>query len=278
MYPTLDTQSQARGRRKRPQARLIPTTVPQEENLWESQTIGVTGLTDIAQVQHCLMQLQVHTATRPRAAGVKLAAGALVTISTLRGKASSHSRYLTPPIIRSIFFEHSRVRNLVHYSAHSDKNLVEALQILSDQCGNAIHGVQLNIPFLTLDKLEWDSRRITDHIRTFLFCSKHQDRSEEYSPCITRVIFDASGGTGTEFDPSRVIPVLIRMRSLFPMLPITISGGLCGENLIRLTDDIMDAIPGISFDAEGRLRDEHDQLVLHRVNSYIDAAMSLFDR
>lgn len=92
----------------------------------------------------------------------------------------------------------------------------------------------------------------------------------EYRGLITDVLIDVSAGKGVPIDPAKVRGIVEAMRTWNANLGIGIAGGLCAETLPAVADLVREY--DLSIDAEGRLRNDRDELDLEKVRAYLGAA------
>ena len=95
------------------------------------------------------------------------------------------------------------------------------------------------------------------------------DRLARYVGLMTHVLFDMSGGTGKPLDPDESIPVLEALYESFEYLQgIGVAGGL-GPGTVHRLKPLIERFPDLSFDAEGRLRNEDDALDLKKTLPFL---------
>jgi len=95
-----------------------------------------------------------------------------------------------------------------------------------------------------------------------------------YKGLVDYVLLDPSGGIGRQFDPEVERPYL---EALVDMgIGLGVAGGLSPSTL-HLLEPLVKDFPQLSIDAEGRLRNQDDQLDLTVVSSYLQKAYELLD-
>lgn len=147
-------------------------------------------------------------------------------------------------------------------------------------------GVEINVP--------WPPPEQIDHFRQYSDCShvvlqigpkmlegpyKLEVVAElvadrEYRWLITDVLIDISGGTGKEIGLPFARRMVECLRAWNQDLGIGIAGGLCAETLPVFADIVREH--GLSIDAEGKLRNERDELDLDKVRAYLDSAARIW--
>ncbi|MDO8571756.1 MAG: hypothetical protein Q7R79_03695, partial [bacterium] len=95
-----------------------------------------------------------------------------------------------------------------------------------------------------------------------------------YEQLIDYVLLDPSGGTGKMFDPRVERTYLDKLADLG--VGLGVAGGLSPSTL-HLLQPLINDYPNLCIDAEGRLRNQDDQLDLTVAGSYLQKAYELFD-
>jgi hypothetical protein len=220
-----------------------------------------------------------------------IAFGALISSKTIRDIRNKYpNRYPLPTQLDNIF-KHFHEDNLLtlHYSADDDKTLTEDVGLAIQTIGGALDGLQINMGDKTSGRSPNPNKvaAIADvypHMRIVLQISPDQvDSSAEmwryvrtYAFSITDVLFDGSCGKGIDFFSYRLNVENMRsalsdLRSSFPHLGLGIAGGLSAATLPQVAE-LIQGIPDLSIDAEGRLRDKADHLDVGAAIEYVIAA------
>ncbi|MBI2633130.1 MAG: hypothetical protein HYW78_01945 [Parcubacteria group bacterium] len=242
--------------------------------------IGVTGFMYQSEVVSALSAL-------PKQSSRKLMIGVLASSKTVNRKQNKHPRSF-PKIetIEDIFIDHPNALNLIHYSTDDDKNLESQLILLRGFGGKNLHGFQLNITWpelraLDLIKKFFPDLRLVLQVGSKAFemieydIKKFGKKLNDYRTLIDAVLIDPSGGKGKSFDLHNAYHYIDTVATLYPSLGIGIAGGLCAETVDRI-EPLIERFPYLNIDAQGKLRDENDNLCLADAVNYITRALSLF--
>jgi hypothetical protein len=222
-----------------------------------------------------------------------LMVGVLTNSKTLAGGTNRWpGRYPKVEKIPSIFTEHPRILNLIHYNTDDPSTLTAQLNRLVDIGGPNLHGIQLNIPWpavAALDRFRWatfhEQRIVLQIGRTALAAAEHSPTKlaemvgRYLNPLrvIDAVLLDPSGGEGRSVEPGWARPFL-RAISDHHSVELGIAGGLSYESL-DLVEPLLEEFPCLSIDAEGRLRRRpQDYLDLEAAAKYFEGALALFGR
>ncbi|MDD3480854.1 MAG: hypothetical protein PHW75_01330 [Patescibacteria group bacterium] len=257
--------------------------------------IGITGFmpTDPIRPLTALLpgRARAHLgATHP---GPKLMVGILASEKTLNGiKNKWPHRYPEISEIGSIVEDDNRVLNLVHYNT---KGTDVALQLgkIHTLAGmpNRLDGFQLNIPWTDPDQIEgylqWADRNLEDgrscqyivqqiggHAFEVISHDPKRlvDRLEQYGESIDYILLDPSGGLGQYYTADHFRPYLDELYSEYRSYGVGIAGGLSPGNL-KVVAELAAEYPFLSIDAEGRLRDENDDLDIGLASAYLKEAL-----
>lgn len=240
--------------------------------------IGVTGFMSSSEVAAVLSVV-------PEKSRYSLMVGVLASGKTLLGgQGKWPGRY--PPVekIGDIFLSDPRVVNLVHIATADRANLSEQLQNVLALGGPCLHGIQLNISWPNPGDLEAVAKR---NVRLILQVGgKALEQSQSvigfcellgaYDGLITDVLIDPSGGAGKPFDMETARTRLTILRENFPQFGFVVGGGLSAETVGEIAP-LVAAFPGLSIDAEGRLRtpQPEDQLDIERAKQYVTRAFQM---
>lgn len=242
--------------------------------------IGVTGFMRWSEVQQALFWI-------PEDETRLLMVGVLVSDKTLYGLANKHPRRF-PPIesVPSLFSSDPRALNLVHFNTHDQGLLLEQMLMVRMRAGENFHGFQLNVA--------WPEVRVLR-----IYRSEHREavivlqlgggamkeigyntsvltqRLRHYDGLIDYILIDPSGGLGLAFDATRAIKELTAIRNAIPNLGLGLAGGL-GPDTIGNIEEVVREFPNLSIDAEGKIRDEDDNLDLRKAHRYVQGALEIF--
>lgn len=229
----------------------------------------------------------------------QLMAGILVSRKTANGIPDRYpNRYPKPEALPALLQEASRssaTLSLVHYNTDTPDNLLSECEKLIQVAGPNLQGLQLNLcwphPALTQEL----HRRYPDFFITLQvgsqalqqfelrkngeFCAYEAIRMvvqvQQYEDSIQGILLDPSGGRGETLQSARLLP-LVQALTHRTGLSVGVAGGLSGRT-IGLLNNLPEACPYLSIDAEGRLRNLHDDsLNLSAVAMYLSAAFDIF--
>lgn len=240
--------------------------------------VGVTGFMASSEVGMVLGAVP----EKPR---YSLMVGVLASGKTLRGEPGKWpGRYPVIGNIENIFVSDPRAVNLIHYATADRVNLSDQLNKLVEIAGPRLHGFQLNICWPNPGDLEGVAKR---NMRLVLqIGAKALEQSQSvlgfcellgaYDGLITDVLIDPSGGTGQLFDIEAARARLSIIREYFPELGFGVGGGLSPETIDAIAP-LVSEFPGLSIDAEGRLRtpQPEDKLDLERAKKYVARAFQI---
>jgi hypothetical protein len=212
----------------------------------------------------------------------RLAIGILASPSTLHGRPPSRfpERYPAATRIREIidagaaevryatsrlFSLKERCLRIIHYASH-EPDLLAQLERLTEIAGPNLDGFQLNIAWPPVMDLEaWSQahpgKRIVIQVNSAMIASCGGDAIAltanlgRYHGVMTDVLFDPSGGQGKALDLASARAFLETFHRLFKdRVGIGVAGGLDAGSVASLAPLFRDW-PGLSIDAEGRVRD-----------------------
>lgn len=246
--------------------------------------VGVTGFMTAKEVM-----IVLDNCLTPDEARAKVMVGVLASDTTLSGKKNNHPRqYPLREDIEDIFNDNPLALNLVHYNTHSEDNLLEQLMRAYQYGGKNCHGLQLNIAWpdihvLSELKLAYPEIVIVLQIGSLALDELDNDLVKlievltDYRDYIDYILLDPSGGTGKRFDinTAKAIIVALQQKDLDKSFGIGVAGGIDAENVLGL-QELFDLHPELSIDAQGRLRDENDDLDTYTAWLYVLTAMMAY--
>jgi len=210
--------------------------------------------------------------------GRSLMVGVLVSAKTLGGERNKYPRrYPLVEDIAGIFVDDPRCLNLIHYSSDVAPDGGTLLRLL-DLGGPHCHGFQFNGAWPRiwhLDRLFAATEPADRHLHIVLQARREADGfslppEDEYCDSATDVLLDASGGRGLPLDVAAAREGLLELLD-WDGLGYGVAGGLCAETVGALAP-LMAEYPGLSIDAEGRLRTAEDDLDMAKVRAYLRAS------
>jgi hypothetical protein len=188
--------------------------------------------------------------------------------------------------IRSLFFEDSRLLNLVHFSTEKGfegsvlRDLTRLIELAGEQC----HGFQLNMVWPNPTTLENLHLQTGKNLRIVLQMNdeaienvggtpeKVAQKLSEYEGLITDVLLDGSGGRGKPIEPMRAQMFLQEIERKNPWLELGAAGGLDGDYLHKIAP-LFTQFPNLNIDAQGKLRNEENRLDIAKSKKYLTASI-----
>lgn len=246
--------------------------------------IGITGFNDRQQVQEVLN-------IWPRRAERKLMVGVLLSSNVLyKTKKPRSPRYPESDLIRDIFIRDERCLNLIHYNTKNPDNLAAELFDAIAVAGPNLDGFQLNIKWPKISELKKFREREAEQVivlqvgaRAFEEVddspTKMAEKVAAYSDLVNYVLLDQSGGKGLKMNAELLKPFVEEIRAQTSgELAIVAVGGL-GPEFEQFKEPILELVkicPSLSIDAEGKLRDEADNLIVRAAVEYVTQALDFF--
>jgi hypothetical protein len=177
------------------------------------------------------------------------------------GQVSDPSQYIPQDELSNVFVDDPRVFNVLHYNSRAHGLLGQIERLLSNV--EIADGIQLNIP--------WPDPAILRRLRERYYVEVILQVSAEamnmldnnpntiaakirqYDGLIDYVLIDPSGGVGTEFELSRIVPILEDCIALGLDIGLGVAGGLRAGRLDVLKP-LLKICPDLSWDAQAGLR------------------------
>ena len=247
-----------------------------------SPYIGITGFSKPEEV---FSALEVF----PKGISRKLMVGVLASYRSLRGipmKPRWAKRMPDPTTISRLFLNDERVVNLIHLSTEEETVLEDMLKIHS-LAGQNFHGFQLNIAWPQINQLISYRAAVGRGYRIVLQIGQKameavggtiQDTANKlshYVGVIDDILFDPSGGQGKPFDTRQAYEFLSAISDKGWNIGLGVAGGL-GPDSLNLVEPLIAKFPNLSIDAEGRLRNNQNDLDLKAMSDYLAKALQLF--
>lgn len=225
----------------------------------------------------------------------KIMIGVLVSHKTLlKELPDNQKRYPHIDDVRKIFIEDDVYFNCIHFNSKDFENLFIHLSMLTQI--PHINGIQLNISWPPVKILRQFKSKFPE-IKIILQIGERAYREvgesprslysklTEYSDSLDFILFDMSGGNGILIDTNdTLIKMVADLYQKMPNIGIGVAGGLSYDSisaLVRMFETLksLNHDPNrISIDAEGRLRDENDLIIIGSVLKYILASYALFEK
>ena len=240
--------------------------------------VGITGVTTRSQSE--AISKYVEALGWPQATQVMV--GVLASYKGLCRQPVNRNQYPEVEQIGSVLINDRGLLNLVHYNSRADGLAAQLIELLSD--AGWADGVQLNIP--------WPPPEVLRRFRSRTYMTVVQQISTRayrmaggtperlvrslsaYEGLIEYVLIDPSGGTGHAFDAEFAKSALTALVDSQLEFKWGIAGGLGTDNLERLRP-LLDLYPGLSWDAQARLRTADDRLDPGKWEPYLAASWSL---
>ena len=205
----------------------------------------------------------------PQGPDLVLGVGVMASWKTIKGLPTKWVNSF-PPIqtVAGIFEPDPRVFNVLHYASDVEpERFFEQLVVATLFGGVNMEGLQLDIEWpsasaLALYKKYFPKIKIIlqvgpQALETVNHSAKEIARrvAEEYAPYIDYVLLDGSGGRGIPMETGPLLEKIAAIKENAPDLAIAVAGGL-GPNTLHLVEPILRVYPGVSIDAQGKLRKE----------------------
>ncbi|OGC58182.1 hypothetical protein A3A70_00405 [candidate division WWE3 bacterium RIFCSPLOWO2_01_FULL_42_11] len=242
--------------------------------------VGITGFMSRAEVDAVLSEF-------PKTAARALMVGVLVSSKTLRGVPNKWpNRFPAVGNVAGIFPSHPQALNLIHYSTDDKASLHDQLVELVQLGGANLHGFQLNIAWPMPGAVR-HFREAFPHLKLVLQVGWHAFEMVHHSPkllaervlyygdSIDYVLLDPSGGLGKPLDVSKARGYLTALVTQMGFAQLAVAGGL-GPDTLSLVEPLVKEFSELSIDAEGRLRDADDHLLLEACHVYVAKALGIF--
>jgi hypothetical protein len=243
--------------------------------------IGVAGFTADWQVSGLLRSVP------ERVAGRRIMIGVLVSERTLHGRAEPWGAKRLPAIdqIAGIFADHPLALNAIHLYAPGEEPLADSLRAVTEVAGPRLHALQLNAVWppptaLRAYREAFPSVGLVLQIGRGAIAAVEGSpeilarRLADYGGLVDAILLDSSGGRGIPIDTGTAGTFLAAIAAARPELGLGVAGGL-GPETLDLVAPLAGRFPGLSIDAEGRLRDAGDRLVPARAADYVRRALAM---
>ncbi len=225
--------------------------------------IGITDFTNFGQVQKMLDIFKSHI---PLGSNRKLHVGLMMSYKTLHGLPSKWSTVFPPKETIADIFSSDEAYNCLHYADYdNDPALWESLSRAISYCGTGIHALQLDMTWPDPNQIANGMHTSRKQIEIILQIGRNAlaeanddpqavvERLKEYDGVIHRVLLDKSIGRGIGMDAHLLLPFARAIKESLPSIGLGAAGGL-GPGTVDRIKPLLDEIPDISWDAQGRLR------------------------
>lgn len=252
----------------------------------KEKIVPYTGITGVMAKEDVRAVLDARSPWSKR----KIMIGVLASSKTINGELNGQpDRYPTPEQMGSIFEDHSKALNLVHFSTKDPGVLFEDMVKAFTLAGPYCHGLQLNIA--------WPDSKAIEHFRIKAYPAtivlqigarafetiEHSPQKladkidKEYKYFIDYVLLDPSGGMGKPLDPEDLRGYLRALGEKEMSVGLGVAGGLSPSTLYDLLFPLATDFPDLSIDVETGVRDENDRLDTNLAISFIKKAECLFE-
>lgn len=247
------------------------------QNVHERRSyFGVTGYMAAREVEATL------TTRLPESRDLMV--GVLMSRSKLCGGMPRYvGRYPEPHEVKTIFVNHPRAINLIHYASNDKATLPDQIEQLIEIGGEHLKGFQFNMIWPDPQHL----RSVAERMERIVLqlngpAIKKAGRTPEavaerllaYEGCVSDVLFDLSGGNGKMLDIEHARRFLSYLVPKLPHFVFGAAGGL-GPETIGIVKPLLKEFPALNIDAESWLRDASDALDIGRTNEYLAKAGTL---
>lgn len=241
--------------------------------------VGITGFMSQNEIQSVLDSM-------PKDSNRLLMVGVLASQKTLRGEKNKWpNRYPRVGNIGDIFFRDSRTLNLIHYNTKEPESLAEQLDEMTRLGGQNLEGFQLNLAWPSRDAIiayhkvcggKFIVLQVGGKAFEMVNHSPKElaERVSWYEHVVDYVLLDPSGGYGVPFDTNKARIYLEALRGYNLDIGLGVAGGLSPTTL-NLVQPLLSDFPDLSWDAEGKLRDEQDNLVIRTSVDYVQMSCRL---
>lgn len=241
--------------------------------------IGITGFMARGEVERMLNLM-------PPSSKRSLMVGVLASWKTMYENRVT-GRYPSINDISRIFVQHPLALNLVHYNTRYTEDLCEQLENLTILGGDDLHGFQLNFTWPPISELKKYRSIFRDKIIVIVINPEAFEdaknspqilasRIEDYNGLVDYVLLDRSCGCGIPLDTTSMREYLDVLYKKDIDMGIGIAGGLDGNNL-HLIEPLVEEFPGLSIDAEDKLRNPYDDsLNLDIAEIYLNRLLEIF--
>jgi len=220
----------------------------------------------------------------------KLMIGVMMSFKTMMGIQSKWSSvWPKNNQVASIFVEHPRVFNTLHYADYDDVSVLKNLLNARNYGGSNLHAIQLDMVWpeprmLGLFREKHPEIKIVLQINSNAM-SQMEDkptlvtqRLARYGQSVDYALLDKSHGKGVGMDAEGLLPFAMAIAENLPGIGLAVAGGL-GPETMHLVGPIVQEFPTVSIDAQGRLRpsgNAMDPIDWDMANKYLVEAVKVF--
>lgn len=254
---------------------------------WKKTYVCVTGITTKAELEGVVSAFK-DSGYSVGDSGHVPAVGFLASYKTINNIETTNKRYPKQKALAELLEEiDSKILKAVHYNTRDTADLPK--QINKATKGGYCDLIQLNIIWPDpkhVRKIKESRERtgiilqVSNESMKGLSVKDIANRILCYT-AIDHVLIDPSRGRGIDFDIKHSAALYSAIRETMPTLSIGFAGGLCGDNIEKITKALAKRLGTTDFsrDAEGKVRDKindeffgNDVLNIGKVKSYIQNA------
>lgn len=242
--------------------------------------VGIAGITSRTQIEK-ILSLGIDLGDR------RIMMGVLANTSTLAGKRSKQypARYPRADQLNKIFYPHPGVLNIVHFQSERPGKIAQQLRTISEQCGELLHGFQINNAWPDAGEL-WSHRAVFPHHRIVLQLNRSvlsepdvdklaHKIHRQYNDAVHYLLIDGSQGTGRPIDITLTAQLIAALHKHAPRMILGVAGGLSGDTIKRI-EPLTKIYPNLCWDAETALREPDDSaLDLSAIRRYLLASQEM---
>ena len=223
------------------------------------------SVTDVRTAEQAERFRQAFLSARGAATGYKLGIGVMMSYNVLNGRPSRFTNaFPRPDELSSIFRPNSSQLNTLHYADYEGRDVKATLERVTRLCGPHLQALQLDMTWPDPNIL---ARYRERHPNIELILQIGQPaldlvhgepaqvlaRVRAYRGIIANILLDGSIGTGKLLSEEACRPVFRALWDNLPEVELGIAGGL-GPETLYLLNSLLEDFPGLSFDAQSRLR------------------------
>jgi len=249
--------------------------------------IGITDFMNAGQARKMLKALADTNVLYRRRLGV----GVMMSWKTLNGRPTKWSKaFPKNEDVAGIFINNAWAFNVLHYADYDSHPVLENLTKAAEYGGPQMNAMQLDMPWPDVFDVR-KFRQLHPDVQIIIQASTvaldavnnspHEmiQRLEAYGDSIDYVLLDKSMGRGLGMDAQALIPFATAIVEGIPRLGLVAAGGL-GPDTLHLVEPLAETYPGVSTDAQGKLRPSGSALNpvdWAMAQAYLEKAARYFD-
>lgn len=251
------------------------------------------GITDFTSCEQVIKMLEVFGGHKAPGSQRMLHVGVMMSFKTLNDIKTKWSKAFPPKeTIADIFYATDKeVYYCLHYADYDHNTKSADLARGLEYAGPFVNAVQLDMPWPDPEIVTNAIHMLRGRIEVILQVGESAIKEAgndparivcrlgDYEGVVHRVLLDKSMGRGLGMDAVGLIPFAQAIRQNFPKLGIGAAGGL-GPETLHLVEPLIEKIPDLSIDAQGRLRPSGsalDPIDWNMAKAYLIKALQLFN-